>query len=111
MVSMDDDLTGLRINDIFQAYASEHPVADPLNDLTPLDERSHIDAIYGFAVILSNRAILRYIHQTPGQITRVGGLERSIRQSLARPVGRNKILQNRQAFPEISGDRGFNNFP
>ena len=54
--------------------------------------------------------ILRHIDQPSGQIARIGGLQRRIRQSFARAVRRNEVLQHGQAFAEIGRDRSFDDF-
>ena len=52
----------------------------------------------GATVVLTNDNILRNVHQTTGQVTRVSGTQRGISQTLTCTVGCDKVLQNRQAF-------------
>ncbi len=66
---------------------------------------SHEQAVLGSAVGFEDHHILRHVDQTSGQITRVGGLERGIGQTLARAVGRDEVLDNVQTLAEVRGDR------
>ena len=78
-----------------------------LDDLASLGQGRHDQAIQGAAVVLGNDGVLGNIHQAAGQITGVGGLERGIGQTFAGAVGGDEVLENRQAFAEIGGNRGF----
>ena len=63
--------------------------------------------VLGAAVVLGDHQILRHVHQTPGQVTRVGGLERGIGQTLTGAVGGDEVLNNVEAFTEIGRDWRF----
>ena len=54
--------------------------------------------------------ILRHIDQPPRQVSRIGRLQRRIRQSFARAVRGNEVLQHGQSFTEIGRDRRFDDF-
>ncbi len=45
------------------------------------------------------------VHQTPGQVTRVGGTQGGVGQTLAGTVGGDEVLQHRQALAEGGLDR------
>ena len=45
------------------------------------------------------------VHQTPGQVTRVGGTQRRVGQTLAGTVRGDEVLQHRQALAEVGLDR------
>src|SRR6202012_5084149 len=64
--------------------------------LGQLDE----DAALGATVGLPDDDILAHVDQTTGQVTRVGGAQCSVRQTLPRAVGVDEVLQHRQAFTE-----------
>ena len=51
--------------------------------------------------------ILRYIDQTTGQVTRVSGTQRGIRQTLTGASGGVEVLQNVQAFTVVGLDGDF----
>ena len=51
-------------------------------------------------------AVLRHVDQAAGQVARVRGLERGVGQTLARAVRRDEVLEHRETFAEVRGDRG-----
>ena len=53
----------------------------------------------------ANDDVLRNVHQTTGQVTRVGGTQRGIGQTLTGTVGGDEVLQNRQALAVRGLDR------
>src|SRR4029079_11282524 len=63
------------------------------------------DAALGLAVGLANDDVLRYVHQTTGQVTRAGGTKSGARKSLSGAVGVEEVLQHRQALTERGLDR------
>ncbi len=63
------------------------------------------DAALGAAVVLADDDVLRDVHQTTGQVARVGGTQRGVRQTLAGAVGVDEVLQHRQALAEGGLDR------
>ena len=64
----------------------------------------------GAAIVFGDDHVLRHVDQTPRQVTGVGRLERGIRQTLARAVRRDEVLQHVEAFAEVRRDRGFDDF-
>ena len=64
-----------------------------------------VDAALGLAVGLANDDVLRHVHQTTGQVTRVGGTKSGVRQTLSGAVGVDEVLQHRQALTERGLDR------
>ena len=69
-----------------------------------LDDRDHLQAVLGAAILLQHHQVLGDVHQAPGEVTGVGRLEGGIRKTLARAVGRDEVLDDVQAFTEIRGD-------
>ena len=65
----------------------------------------HRDAALGAAVLLADDDVLRHVHQTTGQVTRVGGTQRGVGETLAGTVGGDEVLQHRQALAERGLDR------
>src|SRR5690606_2225646 len=65
----------------------------------------HLDTAAGATVGLADDDVLRDVHQTTGQVTRVGGPQRGVRQTLARTVRGDEVLRHRQALTEVRLDR------
>ena len=57
------------------------------------------------AVVLGDDRVLRHVDETAGQVTGVGGLERRVRQTLTGAVGGDEVLEHRETFAEVRGDR------
>src|SRR5208282_1091629 len=66
------------------------------------------DAVGRTAILLTNNYVLCHIHQLAGHVTRIGGLERSVGQTLAGSAGRCEILQHGEALAEV-GENWFLN--
>src|SRR5581483_9163665 len=79
-------------------------VGDPAAGTVVLGDR-HGDAALGAAVDLTDDDVLRDVHQPPGQVTRVGGPQRGVRQTLAGSVRGDEVLQHGQALTEVGLDR------
>ena len=58
-------------------------------------------ALLGAAVVVTRDDVLRHVHEAPGQVARVGGPERGVREALARAVGRDEVLQDGHALLEV----------
>src|SRR5690606_15576370 len=65
----------------------------------------HVDAAAGATVGLADDDVLRDVHQTTGQVTRVGGTERRVGQTLTGTVRGDEVLRHRQALTEVGLDR------
>jgi len=50
--------------------------------------------------------VLRDVDETTREVTGVRRLERGVGQTLAGAVGRDEVLENREALAEVRGDRG-----
>ncbi len=57
------------------------------------------------AVFLAGDHVLGDVHQTPGQVTRVGGSKGGVREALAGAVGGDEVLEDRHAFAEVAPHR------
>ena len=64
----------------------------------------HLDELLGAAVKLADDHLLSHVHQTPGQVTGVGGTQCGVGQTLASTVGRDEVLEYAQAFHEVGLD-------
>ena len=110
LAGRDEHLVGLRVQHVdrsrVRAYAavsafsaltttpSGEPLADPLGQTA-----------LGAAVVLADDDVLRDVHQTTGQVTRVGGTQRGVGQTLTGTVAGDEVLQHRQALAEVRLDR------
>src|ERR1700712_5635590 len=79
-------------------------IADQASVRLPLRNRGRY-ATLGAAVLLADDDVLRNVHQTAGQVTRVCGTKRGVGQALTSTVGVDEVLQNRQALAERGLDR------
>ena len=79
-----------------------------LNDLPVLADLPDRDALGGAAVVLPDDDLLGHVHQTAGQVARVRRPQGGIRQALPGASGGDKVLQHRQAFPEVGLDGDLN---
>ncbi|SHV88572.1 Uncharacterised protein [Mycobacteroides abscessus subsp. abscessus] len=66
---------------------------------------NHVDATFGAAVVLADDDVLRDVDQTTGQVTRVRGTKRGVRQALTSAVRVDEVLENGQALTEGGLDR------
>ena len=79
------------------------------DDVAAFDDRLHHQALCSAAIHGRDDHVLRHIDQATGQITGVGGLQSSVRQTFSSTVGRDEVLQNIQTFAEVRRDRCFDN--
>ena len=101
-------LAGLGIHDILGKIPARHTLLKGLDGLLALLEALdlHIrDPVLALAAVcLADYQILRYIHQSPRQISRVGCSQRGIGQTLAGSVCGDEILQYVQTLTEVRLD-------
>src|SRR2546429_1474740 len=69
------------------------------------------DSVGGAAVFLPHDHVLRHVDETSRQVSGVAGAERGVGQSLAGAVGRDEVLEHRQAFGEVGLDRQVDGLP
>ena len=104
------DYFSIRCLDILAGETSCDTLLKALNLLFSVGELLYIharDFSTMAAVHLTDDQILRYVYQTSGQITRVGGSQRGIGKSLTGASGRNEVFQNVKAFTVVSPDWHF----
>src|SRR5690554_166115 len=97
---------GARLEHVAGHHATQHALAQRLDHVSAFDVRGHDQALIGTAIHLGHHQVLGHVDQTTGQVTGVRGLQCGIRQTLTRTVGGDEVLQNRQTFAEVRGDRG-----
>ena len=111
LVRMEQELVRDRIIDILQRDPAEDPFPHPLDDLPTLYEGGDPDPVDRTAIFLSDDHVLGHVDQAPGQVTGVGRLESRVRKTLPGPVRGDEVLEDREAFPEVRGDRGLDDLP
>ena len=84
--SLDDDLAGLGVDDMFHGLASEDAVRERTGN-RPVIWPENQDALQGPAIDLPNPDVLRHVDQAAGQVPSLGGLHCRIRETLAGTVG------------------------
>src|SRR5580692_2744877 len=92
---------------IFERDAAHNAVAQRLDDFAGFDDGLDEDALAGSAIVFADDYVLRHVHQTARQVTRIGRLQRGIGQTLTGAVGRDEVLQHVEAFAEIGRDGRF----
>ena len=105
LVGGDDDVAGLRVADLVERGAAEDALAERHLDLVALDDRLDLDAVHRVAVLLRDDDVLRDVHELAGEVAGVGRLERGVGEALAGAVGRDEVLEHREALAERRGDR------
>src|SRR3990172_9302939 len=106
-VSVNEDLFAERLEHFLEGDSSEYPLADRLDYLAAFNKGAHVDAVQCAAVLLSYDSVLSDIDKPPGEVTGVGGLQGRVGQTLPGSVSRYEVLENRQALPEVSRNRRF----
>src|SRR6266704_3339238 len=95
----------VRIAHLIQRHATHQALAQRLDDVLALLQRRHLEAEDGAAIFFGDRDVLRHVDQPARQIPRVSGLQRRVGEALPRAVGRDEVLEHRQAFAEVRLDR------
>ncbi len=107
-----DDLAGLgdhrlaglargeRLVDVLGDDAAEERLVQALGRAN-----RQFDPVGRLAVGLADDHVLRHVDETPRQVTGVGGAQRGVGEALAGAVGRDEVLEHRQAFHEVGLDR------
>ncbi len=98
---VDDDVLGeaARVHGRLDvALLAEHSVRVPARDL-------ETQTAVGAAVLLADDDVLGDVDQTTGEVTRVGGTQSGVRQTLTGTVRGDEVLQHGQALTERRLDR------
>ena len=98
---------GARTDQIANHDSTQYPVTQGLDDVTPLDNRRHQQALLCTAVVFGHHQVLGHVDQATGQVTGVSGFQCSVGETLTGTVGRDEVLQYVQTLAEVCRDRGF----
>ena len=109
LVDADDDVAFVILL-VFERHAAHDAVAQRLDDFARFDDRLHVDAFGGAAVVFGDDHVLRHVHQAARQVAGIGRLQRRIGQTLAGAVRGDEVLQHVEAFAEVGRDGGFDDF-
>ena len=63
------------------------------------------DAAVGAAVLGTDHDLLRDVDETTGQVTRVGGSQSGVGQTLTSTVRRDEVLEHGETLTEVRADR------
>ena len=95
-VARDDQLARLRVIGVGGGAAPDDAFVHILTGYVV--RAANPDAAFRAAVGTVDDHVLRHVHQTAGQITRVGGTQRRVRQTFTRAVRRDEVFQRGQAL-------------
>ena len=109
LVDVDHDLAFV-VLDLLERHAAHDTVAQRLDNLAGFDDTGDENSVHRAAVVFADDHVLRDVNQTARQVTRVGGLQRRIGQTLAGAVRRDEVFEHRQPFTEVRRDRGLDDF-
>ncbi len=104
-VHVDDRLARVGVDDLLEGDPADDPVDEGLDDLAVLDDGRDVDALERAAVVLVDDDLLADVDELAGQVAGIGRLEGRVGQALAGAVGRDEVLEDVQALPEVGGDR------
>src|SRR5208282_3976850 len=90
----------------FEGDAADHAVAQGLDFHAGLEDGLHVNAFGSAAVEFADDHVLGHVHQAAGEVAGVGGLERGVRQALARAVRGDEVLEDGEALAEVGSDGG-----
>ncbi len=110
LVLTNDDLIRHWINNILPRYPTVNRCRQANLNLLAAINHTFGDTAGRPAILHRDHNVLCNVGQLTRQVTRVSGLECSIRQTFTSTVRRREILENRQAFTEIRLNRSFDNF-
>src|ERR1700735_1144725 len=104
-----DDHAAFVVFDLFERYAANDAVAQRLDFDSGFENRLNVNSVSRATIELIDDDVLRHVHQTPREVTGIGGLERRIGQTFSGAVRGNEVLQHCEAFAEVRSDRSLDN--
>ncbi len=107
----DDHFARHRVHHVVDGDPSHDALGERLLHVLPFLQRARDDAADRPAVFHRDDRILRDVDKAARQVARIGRLEGGIRQTLARAVRGDEVLEDREPFPEIRDDRVLDQLP
>ena len=102
------NFVGTWLHHILRHNSTKNTTRQRNNHITTFNQRCHAETFVGTTVVIGNDQILRYIHQSTCQVTRVRCLQCRVGQTFPCTVRRDEVLKNRQTFSEVGRNRCFN---
>ncbi len=109
LVDFDDGLA-FEVFETLERDAADDAVAQRLDGFAGFDDGRDVDAFDGAAVVVRDDDILRDVDEPAGEVARVRGLQRRIRETLAGAVGGDEVLEHGEAFAEVGRDGRLDDF-
>ena len=101
----DDEVTVI-IMDIMHGNTTEDTEGQGRDGMTvSILDSARRQTTEGTTVLLIDDDIMRYIDETTGEVTGIGGLQSGIRQTLTGTVGRDEVLEHGHTLFEVREDR------
>ncbi len=97
------------INYIMNGYASENTLAERCDYFLVVLDFCADKTTERSAILFVDDHVMRHVYETAGEITGIGCLKSRIRKTLARTVGRDKVLKHRQTLLEVRQNRVLDN--
>ena len=107
LVAVHQHLAGSGVQHIVGYIAAQQALGKILDDTAAVHDVTDHNTLMGAAVVLPNDDILGDVHQTAGQVPRVGGPQGGIRQALPGASRGVEVFQNVQALTVVGLDGDF----
>ena len=107
LVFGDDEFAGLRITQIVYQITADQTLGQLFDQLVAIADLVDLQTVGCAAVLFPDDDILRNVYQTTGQITRVGGTQCRICQTLTGATGGDEVFQDIQTLTIVGTNRHF----
>src|SRR3990167_1897546 len=101
------DFVAARLEYVLGNNPTQYALTQLLDHISTFDVRLHQQTVLGAAIDRGHHQILSHVDQATSQVTGVRRLQCGIRKTLTSTVSGDEVLQNRQTFAEVRGDRRF----
>jgi hypothetical protein len=110
VTGLDQEFSRSRVDHVSGCIPSGEALGHILDDLAAGHDRPDTDALCGAAVFVAHDDILGDVHQTTGEVSRVGRTKRGVGQTLSGTVRGDEVLQNVQPLTEVRTNWNLNRF-
>ena len=100
-------LARLGILEVLHKESAHETFLKILDLFLAVGDLEYVDTVGGAAVLLTNDNVLRNVNESSCQITRVGGTERRISQTLTCATRGDEVFQNVKTLTVVGSDRHF----
>ncbi len=105
LAGSDDELAGLRVDDVVDGHTAEDALAQGSDDFVVVLDGGADKAAEGAAVLFVDDDVVGHVDETTCEVTGVGSLEGGIGKTLTGTVGRDEVLKHRQTLLEVRKNR------